>query len=109
MSNIASQSAASGFGIHAITGVVAHRAHAGACAPGPPSPINAAAQQHVAASTPSAPWYAGVARAYIIGMLVGIPAIHLQAVCAIGTSVIGGMLVATLSRRCSCPSSSAGS
>ena len=25
---------------------------------------------------------------YIIGMLVGIPAIHLQAVCAIGTSVI---------------------
>ena len=33
---------------------------------------------------------------YIIGMLVGIPAIHLQAVCAIGTSVIGGMLVATL-------------
>ena len=47
MSNIASQSAASGFGIHAITLVP-----------------------------------------YIIGMLVGIPAIHLQAVCAIGTSVI---------------------
>ncbi|MFR4119263.1 MAG: hypothetical protein ACLT2T_10865 [Bilophila wadsworthia] len=28
---------------------------------------------------------------------------------AIGTSVIGGMLVATLARHCSCPSSSAGS
>ena len=77
----------SGFGIHAITGVVAivlmlvHALWA-------TFTYKRGSSRHVAASTPSAPWYAGVARAYIIGMLVGIPAIHLQAVCAIGTSVI---------------------
>ena len=34
---------------------------------------------------------------YIIGMLVGIPMIHLQAVCAIGTSVV---VVAVLASCC---------
>ena len=78
MSNIAQQSSAGGFGIHAVTGLLAivlmyvrhnergmHRFH----------------------TFSTFVWLAWLIP-YIIGMLVGIPMIHLQAVCAIGTSVV---------------------
>ena len=88
MSNIASQSAASGFGIHAITGVVAivlMLVHAlWATFTYKRGSQQARRRFHTFSTVVWLAWLVP----YIIGMLVGIPAIHLQAVCAIGTSVI---------------------
>lgn len=88
MSNIASQSAASGFGIHAITGIVAivlMLVHAlWATFTYKRGSQQARRRFHTFSTVVWLAWLVP----YIIGMLVGIPAIHLQAVCAIGTSVI---------------------
>ncbi len=94
MSHIASQSAATGFGIHALTGVIAiglmlvhalwatityHRGSQ-----------RAQRRFHTFSTVVWLAWLVP----YIIGMLVGIPAIHLQAVCAIGTSIVVVSLLA---------------
>lgn len=88
MSNIASQSAASGFGVHAITGIVAivlMLVHAlWATFTYKRGSQRARRRFHTFSTVVWLAWLVP----YIIGMLVGIPAIHLQAVCAIGTSVI---------------------
>ena len=74
MSNIAQQSSAGGFGIHAVTGLLA-----------------------IVLMLVHAVWATvtyvrhnerGMHRFHTFSMLVGIPMIHLQAVCAIGTSVV---------------------
>ena len=82
MSNIASQSAASGFGIHAITGVVAivlMLVHAlWATFTYKRGSQQARRRFHTFSTVVWLAWLVP----YIIGMLVGIPAIHLQAVCA---------------------------
>ena len=77
MSNIAQQSSAGGFGIHAVTGLLAivlMLVHA----------VWATVTYVRHNERGMHAWLVP----YIIGMLVGIPMIHLQAVCAIGTSVV---------------------
>ncbi len=88
MSNIASQSTATGFDIHALTGmaaIVLMLVHAVWATIAYRRGSQTALHRFHAFST--AVWLLWLVP-YIIGMLVGIPAIHLKAVCAIGTSVI---------------------
>lgn len=96
MSNIASQSATSGLGIHAITGMVAivlMLVHAlWATFTYKRGSQQARRRFHTFSTVVWLAWLVP----YIIGMLVGIPAIHLQAVCAIGTSVIIVALLAVI-------------
>lgn len=94
MSNMAQQSAAGGFGIHAVTGVIAiglMLVHATWATVTYVRKNKRGMQRFHTFST--FVWLAWLVP-YIIGMLVGIPMIHLNAVCAIGTSVI---VVAALS------------
>lgn len=94
MSNMAQQSAAGGFGIHAVTGVIAiglMLVHATWATVTYVRKNERGMQRFRTFST--FVWLAWLVP-YIIGMLVGIPMIHLNAVCAIGTSVI---VVAALS------------
>lgn len=88
MSGIAQQSAASGFGVHAVTGVIAivlMLVHATWATLTLVRKNDRALRVFHTFST--LVWLAWLVP-YIIGMLVGIPMIHLQAVCAIGTSVV---------------------
>lgn len=99
MSDIAQQSAAGGFGVHAATGMLAialmliHATWA----------TVAFARQNERSlkrfhTFSTVVWLLWLVP-YIIGMLVGIPMVHLQAVCAIGTSiVIVGVLAVALLR-----------
>ena len=94
MSHIASQSAATGFGIHAATGMLAIAlmlVHAVWATVTYRRGSQRAQQRFHTFST--VVWLAWLVP-YIIGMLVGIPAIHLQAVCAIGTSIVVVSLLA---------------
>lgn len=99
MSGIAQQSASGGFGVHAATGMLAialmliHASWA---------TITYVRQNkrsldrfHTFSTVVWLLWLVP----YIIGMLVGIPMIHLQAVCAIGTSIlVVGVFAAVLLR-----------
>ena len=88
MSNIAQQSSAGGFGIHAVTGLLAivlmlvHAVWATVT-----YVRHNERGMHRFHTFSTFVWLAWLVP-YIIGMLVGIPMIHLQAVCAIGTSVV---------------------
>ncbi len=88
MSNIAQQSSAGGFGVHAVTGMLAIAlmlVHATWATVTFVRKNERSLHRFHTFST--LVWLAWLVP-YIIGMLVGIPAIHLQAVCAIGTSVV---------------------
>lgn len=88
MSGIAQQSSAGGFGVHAVTGMLAIAlmlVHA-TWATITYLKRNERAL-HLFHTFSTVVWLAWLVP-YIIGMLVGIPMIHLQAVCAIGTSVV---------------------
>lgn len=88
MTNMAQQSATGGFGIHAVTGAIAIAlmlVHAAWATVTYLRRNERGMQRFHAFST--FVWLAWLVP-YIIGMLVGIPMIHLKAVCAIGTSVI---------------------
>lgn len=88
MTNIAQTSGATGFGIHAVSGLLAivlmlvHAVWATATY----IRRNERAEKtfHTFSTFVWLLWLVP----YIIGMLVGIPAIHLQTVCAVGTAVI---------------------
>lgn len=88
MTNIAQTSGATGFGVHAISGLAAiilmliHAVWATATF----LRRNERAEKtfHTFSTLVWLLWLVP----YIIGLLVGIPAIHLRAVCAVGTSVI---------------------
>lgn len=88
MTNIAQTSGAAGFGIHAVSGLLAivlmliHAVWATATY----VRHNERAEKtfHTFSTFVWLLWLVP----YIIGMLVGIPAIHLQTVCAVGTSVL---------------------
>ena len=88
MSNIAQQSSAGGFAIHAVTGLLAivlmlvHAVWATVT-----YVRHNERGMHRFHTFSTFVWLAWLVP-YIIGMLVGIPMIHLQAVCAIGTSVV---------------------
>lgn len=88
MSNMAQQSAAGGFGIHAVTGVIAIAlmlVHATwATVTYARRNVRGMQRFHTFSTFVWLAWLVP----YIIGMLVGIPMINLQAVCAIGTSVV---------------------
>ena len=100
MSNIASQSNATGFGIHGLTGALAivlmivHALWATF------TYLRGSQQaRHRFHTLSTVVWLLWLVP-YIIGMLVGIPAIHLKAVCAIGTAiVVVGLLAAYLFAR----------
>ena len=97
MSAIAGQSAATGFGIHALTGMAAiilMLVHAlWATITYRRGSLQAQRRFHTFSTIVWLAWLVP----YIIGMLVGIPAIHLQSVCAIGTSlVVAGLLTAVI-------------
>lgn len=88
MSGIAQQSASSGFGVHAVTGMLAivlMLVHA-TWATVTYVRRNERAL-HLFHTFSTVVWLVWLVP-YIIGMLVGIPLIHLQAVCAIGTSIV---------------------
>ena len=88
MSNLAQQSATGGFGIHAVTGVIAiglMLVHATWATVTYVRRNERGMQRFHTFST--FVWLAWLVP-YIIGMLVGIPMIHLPAVGAIGTSVV---------------------
>ena len=88
MTNIAQQSSAEGFGIHAATGAVAIAlmlVHASWATITYARRNELGMRRFHAFST--FVWLAWLVP-YIIGMLVGIPMIHLKAVCAIGTSLV---------------------
>ncbi|WP_282191074.1 HsmA family protein [Adlercreutzia caecimuris] len=100
MSNIASQSNATGFGIHGLTGalaIVLMIVHAlWATFTYLRGSQQARRRFHTFSTVVWLLWLVP----YIIGMLVGIPAIHLKAVCAIGTAiVVVGLLTAYLFAR----------
>lgn len=100
MSNIASQSNVTGFGIHGITGALAIAlmiVHAmWATVTYLRGSQKARKRFHTFSTVVWLVWLVP----YIIGMLAGIPAIHLRAVCAIGTAiVIVGLLAAYLFAR----------
>lgn len=88
MTNLAEQSTAGGFGIHGVTGAIAialmliHASWATVTY----LRRNARGMRHFHTFSTFV-WLTWLVP-YIIGMLVGIPMIHLQAVCAIGTSVV---------------------
>ncbi|MDO4442504.1 MAG: HsmA family protein [Slackia sp.] len=88
MTNIAQTSGAAGFGIHAVSGMLAIAlmlVHAiWATATYVRHNERAEKTFHTFSTFVWLLWLVP----YIIGMLVGIPAIHLQTVCAVGTSVI---------------------
>lgn len=117
MSSIASQMEVSGLNIHAVTGVVAivlMMVHAlWATITYKRGSEKARRRFHTFSTVVWLVWLVP----YIIGMLVGIPAIHLQTVCAVGTAiVVAGLLAAYLffrdrnddKKRCGHPRSSAG-
>ena len=88
MTNMAQQSSAGGFGIHAVTGAIAivlMLVHATWATITFVRKNERGMRRFHTFST--FVWLAWLVP-YIIGMLVGIPMIHLQAVCAIGTSVV---------------------
>ncbi|OUO90175.1 TIGR03987 family protein [Gordonibacter sp. An230] len=88
MTGIAQQSEAGGFGIHGITGLLAivlMLVHAGWATVTLVRRNERSMRRFHAFST--FVWLAWLVP-YIIGMLVGMPMIHLRAVCAVGTSVI---------------------
>lgn len=88
MTNMAQQSTAGGFGIHAVTGAIAIAlmlVHATWATVTYVRHNERGMQRFHTFST--FVWLAWLVP-YIIGMLVGIPMIHLQAGCAIGTSVV---------------------
>ena len=88
MTNMAQQSAVGGFGIHAATGAIAIAlmlVHATWATVTYVRRNERGMERFHTFST--FVWLAWLVP-YIIGMLVGIPMIHLQAVCAIGTSVV---------------------
>lgn len=88
MTNMAQQSAAGGFGIHAVTGSIAIAlmlVHATWATATYLRRNERGMLRFHAFST--FVWLAWLVP-YIIGMLVGIPMAHLQAVCAIGTSLV---------------------
>ena len=88
MSNIAQQSSAAGFGVHAATGMMAIALmliHATWATVTSVRRTERSMRRFDTFSTKV--WLAWLVP-YIIGMLVGIPMIHLKAVCAIGTSVV---------------------
>lgn len=100
MSNIASQSNATDFGIHGLTGtlaIVLMIVHAvWATITYLRGNQQARRRFHTFSTVVWLLWLVP----YIIGMLVGIPAIHLKAVCAIGTAiVVVGLLAAYLFAR----------
>lgn len=88
MTNMAQQSATGGFGIHAATGAIAIAlmlVHATwATATYVRRNERGMRRFHTFSTFVWLAWLVP----YIIGMLVGIPMIHLRAVCAIGTSVV---------------------
>ena len=88
MTNIAQTSGATGFGIHAISGlaaIVLMLVHAiWATATFLRRNERAEKTFHTFSTLVWLLWLIP----YIIGLLVGIPAIHLRAVCAVGTSII---------------------
>lgn len=88
MSNMAQQSAAGGFGIHAVTGTIAIAlmlVHATWATVTYVRRNERGMERFHTFST--FVWLAWLVP-YVVGMLVGIPMIHLRAVCAIGTSVV---------------------
>ena len=88
MTSIAQRSEAGGFGIHGVTGLLAivlMLVHAGWATVTLIRRNERGMKRFHAFST--FVWRTWLVP-YIIGMLVGIPMIHLQAVCAIGTSVL---------------------
>lgn len=88
MTNIAQQSSAGGFGVHAVTGVIAivlMLIHATWATVTFVRRNERGMQRFHTFST--FVWLLWLVP-YIIGMLVGIPMIHLDALCAIGTSVV---------------------
>ncbi|MDO4590502.1 MAG: HsmA family protein [Slackia sp.] len=96
MTNIAQTSGAAGFGIHAVSGLLAiilMLVHA-LWATFTYARRNERAERtfHTFSTLVWLLWLIP----YIIGMLVGIPMIHLQTVCAVGTSVIVVALFAFL-------------
>ena len=94
MTGIAQQSAAGGFGIHAVTGAVAiglMLVHAAWATVTFARRDERGMRRFHTFST--FVWLAWLVP-YIIGMLVGVPMIHLDSVCAIGTSLV---VVAALS------------
>ena len=97
MSAIAGQSAATGFGIHTLTGMAAiilMLVHAlWATITYRRGSLQAQRRFHTFNTIVWLAWLVP----YIIGMLMGIPAIHLQSACAIGTSlVVVGLLTAVI-------------
>ncbi|MCI8306377.1 HsmA family protein [Adlercreutzia muris] len=88
MSSIASQSNITGFGIHGLTGalaIVLMIVHAlWATLTYLRGSQQARRRFHTFSTVVWLLWLVP----YIIGMLVGIPAIHLKAVCAIGTAIV---------------------
>ena len=88
MTNIASTSGSTGFGIHAISGLLAillMLVHAGWATW---TYVRGNEKQRVAFHRFSTIVWLVWLVPYVIGMLVGIPMIHLLNVCAVGTSVI---------------------
>lgn len=88
MSNIAQQSGASGFGVHAITGMLAIALMLIHATWATVTYVRQNERSMLRFHTFSTVVWLAWLVPYIIGMLVGIPAIHFQAVCAIGTSVV---------------------
>ncbi|MDO5041962.1 MAG: HsmA family protein [Slackia sp.] len=100
MTNIAQTSGATGFGIHAVSGLLAiilMLVHAvWATATYARRNVRAEKTFHKFSTFVWLLWLVP----YIIGMLVGIPMIHLQTVCAVGTaSIIVGIFAFFLLRR----------
>lgn len=88
MTNIAQTSGASGFGIHAASGMLAivlMLIHAGWATW---TYVRGNEKQRVAFHRFSTIVWLVWLVPYVIGLLVGIPAIHLMNVCAVGTSVV---------------------